>query len=294
MPRRIPSTSSIRFRPPTLAEQLARGEGEVDQPAPARPAAATRERLEAAFAALELALTAPARSQLAQRHAARQLTGDRLPLRVGLLLQAEQTLRAVMEVIEAEVVRRIALRDIEVNHLLRTSDEDLGPFLPPAEQERLEAFAANAPSLPSMRGVPGDHEPDPPDPWESVPEPDPYDQYRDAAEHALGIADARQVIALAEDAPAVRAALVRWADEEGLLGGMNADTFLASDAQVREHLDGFRFDLELLATLHDRRDVAFGSVATQIAWGREVRVLGPRSAELILGRLRIPANHSGT
>ena len=72
------------------------------------------------------------------------------------------------------------------------------------------------------------------------------------------------------------------------------ELFLGKLPQVREHLDGFRFDLELLATLHDRRDVAFGSVATQIAWGREVRVLGPRSAELILGRLRIPANHSGT
>jgi hypothetical protein len=296
----------VSSRPFTLAERLALLEAAVTSPAgsspedvpwPSAPGGSeddTVALLEGSFAALELALEDPEQGLAAQQRAARRHLGDRRPLRAGLVLRAEAILRGTMEAVRAEVERRIALRSAEGTRLLLAWDEDVGPFLPRAERARLETLAAGAPSLPSMRGVPGDYGADPPDPWEHRPDPDDDEAYQCAVEDALGILDARRVLALAEDAPAVRAALVRWAEGEGLLGQTRADDFLASDAQVREHLDGHRFDLERLAMARARRDVAFGSVATQLAWGRAEGLLGPRSAALILDRLRLPANHTGT
>ena len=287
-------------RPYTLAERLALAdEGGVPDGMTSSRATAVRAEFVEHVAALERALAGSepplGPAELARERAvARRSVSDRVALRVSVLLQAAALLAARLDAIRVEVERRIELRESEALRVLSSWEEEVGPFVGRDEVARLEAFAAALPEVPSLDGFVGDYAPDPPDPWDPEPESDDYEEFSGTVRSALGISGAVGALTWARTDSATRADLVRWAAGQGLLDQESAVDLIESDQQVRDHLDGYRYDLEFLALASDRRDVANGTLSTQVAWAREEGLMGPRSAYFVLSRSAGDPRFSGT
>ncbi len=258
--------------------------------------AAQRQRIRARFAALELALADPDADLAAQRAAARAVPDGGVLLRAGLLVKAERVLGARLVALRDELERRIALRSPLVMDAVSEWEEYGWSETYRALEEAVEARAREAPSLPSLDGVEGDFYDDPPGygdtPWHV--ETDPVDDQRAALEAQAGIYGARRVLEWFLLEHGAREALFAWGEREDLLGGMSAAEALATFDQLEAHRDAHRFDLERLAMLEDRRDVAHCSLSTQLRWAREVAALGPLAEDYLLRHRTLPSNWSGT
>lgn len=293
------AAGSRAVSPVPLAERLARTEP------PLRPRSilerdasesVRRRRIRARFAALELALADPDADLAAQRAAARAVPRGGARLRAGLLAKAERALAARLVALRDELERRVALRGPLVLDALWEWEEYGWSEAYRALEEAVEALAREAPALPSLEGVAGDFHGDPPGygdtPWYEAT--DPVDEQRAVLEAKAGIGGARQVLEWFRLEYGAREALFAWGEREELLGGMSAAEALATFEQLEAHRGAHRLDLEDLAMLEGRRDVAHGSLSTQLRWAREVAAIGPLAEAYLLRNGIVPSNWSGT
>jgi hypothetical protein len=286
----------------TLVERLALLEPPIvpapqpDQDAPVEERAlAIRARL----TVLEQVLADPGANLAAQRAAARALPGDACPLRLGLIVKVDALLSELSESLFGETALRSVERSQAIDDALEVWDLEGYSTAYHARVARIDEVRDHGPSLPSLIGVEGDFDDDPPGygdtPWyeESDERTDLASELADRA----GLTSAARARTLFRSERGARIAWYGWGEREGLLassGLRDAREAVATWEQVFAHRQALRLDLEKLALLDERRDIANGSYGEMCEWGREVGAIGPLAARFLLRHTLVPENWTGT
>jgi hypothetical protein len=279
----------------TLLERLAASETTL---APiARPGAYASDEVRAQAIRARLALLerviADPDADLPAQHAAPLAVGRKgRPVRLGLLVNVDVILVELGRSILRETTMRGVDRSMAVQNAL--SAWDLGGWSP--EFERLTAKIDEARergrSLPTLDGVEGDFFDDPPE-LDEFDDVDERDELRDELEVRAGLAAYERTRKFFQADAGARLAWYRWAEREGLLarfGLRDADEAAATWAQVHDQRQSLRLDLEKLALLDGRRDIAGGGYGEMCEWGREIGAIGPLATQFLTRPTHVPMN----
>jgi len=286
----------------TLVERLALVEPPIlPAPQPGRDASVEEraQAIRARLAVLEQVLADPDANLAAQRAAARALPGDARPLRLGLIVKVDGLLTELSASLFGETALRSVDRSQAIEDALEVWDLEGYSNAYHARVARIDALCERGPSLPTLVGVEGDFDDDPPG-YGDTPWYEASDERTDLADELAvraGLTSAERARTLFRLERGARLAWYGWGEREGLLassGLRDAREAVATWEQVLAHREALRFDLEKLALLDERRDIASGSYGEMCEWGREVGAIGPLATRFLLRHTLVPENWTGT